>query len=63
MPIIGCTREDNCKRDAFLKKLAERAAGLPLIADDSSFREIANRKENFIALHTGFPEERVKREI
>jgi len=31
MPIIGCTKEDNCKRDAFLKSrqfAAERAAGL-----------------------------------
>lgn len=30
MPIIGCTKEDNCKRDAFLKARqleAERTAG------------------------------------
>lgn len=32
MPIIGCTKEDNCKRDAFLKARqldAERTGGLP----------------------------------
>ncbi|XP_011689507.1 PREDICTED: uncharacterized protein LOC105451020 isoform X1 [Wasmannia auropunctata] len=32
MPIIGCTKEDNCKRDAFLKARqleAERASGNP----------------------------------
>lgn len=36
MPIIGCTKEDNCKRDAFLKARqleTERTAGTVVHSD------------------------------
>lgn len=47
MPIIGCTREDNCKRDAFLKRLAaERvAAGLRIAIND--INGVDSRKYSF----------------
>lgn len=45
MPIIGCTKEDNCKRDAFLKAKrleAERTAGIAPFRF-GAFRDITNQ--------------------